>query len=311
MSDHSHTTFEVPNNDHKIESRFVLSLALTGLILVAEIVGGVWTGSLALLSDAAHVFLDMLALALSYGAIRLAALPANNQHTYGFHRMKVIAAFINGAMLLLVAFEIFREAWTRFQTPEPILAGPMLVVAVIGLVVNLWVAMVLGGHDHDDLNTRAAFLHVVGDAISSVGVIVAGLVILFTGWLWVDPLVSLLIASIIMLGSGRVLRQSLHILNEGAPEGLNVAEVSQAMRQVAGVDDVHDLHVWTVSPGYVALSAHVVLADQFLSQTGLVMGELKEIIAHQFNIEHTTIQFECRNCGQGEVVCVPTTPFQM
>jgi cobalt-zinc-cadmium efflux system protein len=304
--DHAHSAVEVPT-DGKVENKFVLALVLTGLILIAEIIGGVWTGSLALLSDAAHVFLDMFALALSYGAIRLAALPPNPSHTYGFHRMKVIAAFINGATLLLVSFEIFREAWSRFQNPEPILAGPMLVVAVIGLIVNLVVVFVLSGHDHDDLNTRAAFLHVLGDTLSSVGVIVAGVLILFTGWLWVDPLVSVLIALVILSGAGRVLKQTIHILNEGAPEGVDVAELGQAMRQVAGVNEVHDLHVWTVSPGYTALSAHVVLVDQSLSQTHPIMDELKEIIAHQFGIEHTTIQFECRNCGQGPVVCVNHT----
>jgi cobalt-zinc-cadmium efflux system protein len=177
-------------------------------------------------------------------------------------------------------------------------------VAVIGLGVNLVVAFVLSGHDHDDLNTRAAFLHVLGDTLSSVGVIAAGVVILFTGWLWVDPLVSVLIGLIILAGSWRVLKQTVHILTEGAPEGVTASEVAQAMRQAPGVAEVHDLHVWTVSPGYPALSAHVVLADQALSQTGPLMAELKEIIYHQFGIEHTTIQFECHNCGQGTVVCV-------
>lgn len=301
--DHSHLS-PGQSGDSKIESKFLLALALTGFILVAEVVGGLWTGSLALLSDAAHVFMDVLALGLGYGAIRLAALPPSDRHTYGFHRMKVLAALINGATLLLVAFEIFREAWSRFQNPTPVLAGPMLVVAIIGLGVNLVVALALRQHDHDDLNTRAAFLHVLGDALASVGVIAAGVVILATGWLWVDPLVSVLIALIILAGSGRVLRQSIHILNEGAPEGLNASDVGQAMRQMAGVAEVHDLHIWTVSPGYTALSAHVVLADQALSQTGQVMANLKEIIAHQFGIEHTTIQFECHNCGQGAVVCV-------
>jgi len=281
-----------------------LVLALTGFILAAEIIGGLWTGSLALLSDAAHVFMDMFALALAYGAIRLAALPPSHNHTYGFHRMKVIAAFINGATLLLIAFEIFRESWERFQNPSPILAGPMLVVAVVGLGVNLVVALTLRQHDDDDLNTRAAFLHVLGDALASVGVIVAGVVILFTGWLWVDPLASVLIGGIILLSSGRVLKQTIHILNEGAPESIDVVQVGQAMQQVAGVAEVHDLHAWAVSPDYLALSAHVVLADQALSQTHPLMDELKEIIAHQFGIEHTTIQFECRNCGQGPVVCV-------
>lgn len=288
----------------RTERRFVLSLVLTGLILVAEVVGGLWTGSLALLSDAAHVFLDVFALGMSYLALRLAALPPDDRHTYGFHRMQVLAALLNGATLLLVAVEIFREAWARLQHPSPVLAGPMLVVAAVGLVVNLVVALVLREHDHHDLNVRSAFLHVAGDALASVGVIAAGIVILFTGWQWVDPLVSVLIGLIILLGSGRVLRESVHILAEGMPEGLTATQVAEAMGRVAGVEEVHDLHVWTVSPGYAALSAHVVLADQALSRTQEVMDDLKRALTDEFGIEHTTIQFECGNCGQGAVLCV-------
>ena len=294
----------MPRDTQHLERRFVLSLALTGLILVAEVVGGLWTGSLALLSDAAHVFLDAFALGMSYIALRLAALPPDDRHTYGFHRMQVLAALANGATLLLVAFEIFREAWERFRQPAPVLAGPMLAVAVVGLVVNLVVALVLREHDHHDLNVRSAFLHVLGDALASLGVIVAGVVIVFTGWMVVDPLISVLIGLTILAGSGRVLRQSVHILAEGMPEGLTVTQVAEAMGRVSGVGEVHDLHVWTVSPGYVALSAHVVLADQSLSQTQRVMDGLKQALAEEFYIEHTTIQFECDNCGQGAVVCV-------
>jgi len=286
-----------------IEHRFVLSLALTGLILVAEVVGGLWTSSLALLSDAAHVFLDVFALGMSYVTLRLAALSADDRHTYGFHRLQVLAALANGATLLLVAFEIFREAWVRFQHPSPVLAGPMLAVAVVGLVVNLLVALALREHDHHDLNVRSAFLHVLGDALASLGVIVAGVVIVFTGWMLVDPLVSVLIGLTILAGSGRVLRESVHILAEGVPEGLTVTQVAEAMGRVSGVGDVHDLHVWTISPGYVALSAHVVLSDQALSQAQNVMNGLKQILSRRFSIEHTTIQFECDNCGQGTVVC--------
>jgi cobalt-zinc-cadmium efflux system protein len=304
----------VQNHDHSVErssgdeatkNRFVLSLVLTGLILVAEIVGGFWTGSLALLSDAAHVFLDMLALGMSYVAVVLASLKPNDRHTYGFHRMKVIAAFINGATLLLVAVEIFREAAHRLANPAPILAGPMLVVAVIGLVVNLVVALVLRSHDHDDLNTQSAFLHVLSDALSSVGVIGAGILILFTGWMWVDPLVSVMIAVVILSSSGRVLKQAVHILNEGAPDNAAVPDVAAAMGGVAGVTEVHDLHIWTVGPGYSVLSAHVVLSDQALSDTKVVMRELKETLAGRFQLEHTTIQFECSNCGQGPVTKYP------
>lgn len=283
------------------EKRFVLSLVLTGLIFLAEFVGGFWTGSLALLSDSAHVFMDAFALGLSYLAIRAAALPPNDRHTYGYHRLQVLAALANGATLLLIAFEILNQAWRRFREPQAVLAGPMLIIAVIGLAVNLAVAYILHQHDHDDLNTRSAFLHVLGDALASVGVIGAGVAILFTGWTWLDPLVSVLIGLLIMFSSGRILKESIHILAEGMPSGLTASAVAELMRSVAGVSEVHDLHVWTVAPGYIALSAHVTLADQSLSQTGEIMDALKEGLRANFDILHTTIQFECGNCGQGGV----------
>jgi cobalt-zinc-cadmium efflux system protein len=297
MHDHDHGT---PDK----EGRFIFALALTAVIFVAEFVGGLRTGSLALLSDSAHVFMDVFALGLSYLAIRAATLPANDRHTYGYHRLQVLAALANGATLLLISVEILRQAWDRFHAPEPVLAGPMLVIAVIGLIVNLIVALALRNHDHDDLNTRSAFLHVLGDALASVGVIAAGIAILFTGWWWLDPLMSVLIGLLILLGSGRVLRESVHILAEGMPEGMSATTIAQAMRRITGVGEVHDLHVWTVSPGYVALSAHIVLADQVLSQTTEIMAALKAVLHDEFEIHHTTIQFECDNCGQGTVACV-------
>lgn len=296
--------------------RFILALILTTAILVAEVIGGLWTGSLALLSDAGHVFMDVLALGLSFVALRVAALPPNERHSFGFHRFQVMAALINGVTLLWIAVEIFREAWSRFNAPVPILAGPMLVVAVIGLVVNLVVAFALHDHGHDDLNTRSAYLHVIGDALSSVGVIVAGVIILFTGWTWVDPLASILIAAIILVSSGRVLRDALHILIEGMPAGLTVSQVARAMETVDGVGSVHDLHVWTIGPGFTALSAHVVLTDnavdptlqpaaeRALGETQTILDELKHTLRTQFGVEHTTIQLECNHCGQGALLSV-------
>jgi cobalt-zinc-cadmium efflux system protein len=281
----------------------LLSLGLTGVIFFAELVGGLLTGSLALLSDAAHVFLDAFALGLSYVAIRLTSLPPDDRHTYGYHRLRVLAALINGATLLLVAFEILREAVRRFSNPEPVLAGPMLVVAITGLVVNLVVAFVLRGHGHEDLNVRSAFLHVLGDALASVGVIVAGVVIVLTGWTVVDPLISIMIAVIILVGSGNVLRRALHILIEGVPQGLTATDVAEVMDGVPGVSKVHDLHVWTVSPGYVALSAHVVLNDQSLSEAQDILENLEATLSEQFGIEHTTIQVECQSCAEGTIVC--------
>jgi cobalt-zinc-cadmium efflux system protein len=288
---------------HHTERRLLLALGLTGLILLLEVAGGLWTHSLALLSDAAHILLDILALALSYVALRVSTRPADERYTYGFHRARVLAALANGLLLLLMAFGIFREAWLRLHEPAQVLAGPMLAIAIAGLVVNLVVMRVLGDHDHDDLNVHSAFLHVLGDTLSSVGVIAAGIVILLTGWTWVDPLASVLIGIVIVVGSVRLLKASLHILAEGVPESLTLGEVALAMREVSHVAEVHDLHVWTVSPGYVALSAHVVLADRSLAEAQSVQQELKRELVERFGIDHTTIQFECVNCGQGTLTC--------
>jgi cobalt-zinc-cadmium efflux system protein len=293
----------VHRDTRKIEGRFVVALALTALILIAEVVGGLVTHSLALLSDAAHVLLDMLALGMSYVALRLAARPADDRHTYGYHRFEVLAALANGSLLFVMAVGIFREAWRRFQAPEPVLAGPMLVVAVIGLGVNLVVMRVLGDHDHDDLNVRSAWLHVLGDMLSSVGVIAAGLIILLTGWTLADPLVSMLIGLVILVGAGRVLRQALHVLLEGTPEGLSPSQITRTMREVPGVSEVHDLHIWTVSPGYVALSAHVVLDERSFPEAQDVQTGLRQMLAGRFSIHHTTIQVECADCGQGALTC--------
>lgn len=296
------------NNEIK-ENRFVLALALTGIIFLAEFIGGFWTHSLALLSDSAHVFMDAFALGLSYLAIRAAKLPADDKHTYGYHRMQVLAALTNGATLFLIASEILREAWDRFQNPEAVSAGPMLVIAVIGLIVNLIVAFTLSKHDQDDLNTRSAFLHVLGDASASVGVIAVGVILLFVNWLWLDPLVSVMIGVLILFSSGCVLKESIHILAEGMPEGMTATSIAESMRKVSGVSQVHDLHVWTVAPGYIALSAHVTVADQSISQTTEMMIALKETLHEGYEIQHTTIQFECENCGQGTVLCLePSIP---
>lgn len=305
-----------PHPNKTLENRFILSMVFTFAILIAEVVGGFWTGSLALLSDAAHVFMDVFALGLSYLALRLSALPADDRHTYGFHRLEVLAALINGVTLGAIAIEIFSESWKRWFNPEPIKSVEMLVIAAIGLVVNLVVAFVLGGHahehDHDhededgakaheeaeDLNVRSAYLHVLGDAISSVGVIVAAALIWWTGWTWLDPLMSVFIGVLIVVSSWRVLKSSLHILVEGVPEHLSVEKIGQSMAGVDGVLDVHDLHVWSICSGHVALSAHVLTADQTITANGGVMAEIKKRLK-KFGIEHTTIQFECEACGQG------------
>jgi len=309
-----------PHPNKTLENRFILSMLLTAGILIAEVIGGFWTGSLALLSDAAHVFMDVFALGLSFLALRLSALPADDRHTYGFHRLEVIAALINGITLGAIAIEIVSESWHRWFNPQPIKSMEMMAIAVIGLAVNLVVAFVLGGHRHDavkedggeehreaeDLNIRSAYLHVVGDAISSVGVILAAGLIWMTGWTWLDPLMSVLIGILILFSSWRVLRTSLHILVEGVPEGLSIVKIGQAMQSVTNVQNVHDLHVWGLCSGHVALSAHVVTADQPLVERDGMMAELKRRLS-DFGIEHTTIQFECATCGQGARLEAPAS----
>ncbi len=285
----------------QLERRFVLALGISLLVFLAELAGGWWTGSLALLSDSAHVFLDVFALGLSYIALRVAALPADDRHTYGWHRLEVFAALANGVTLLVITVAIFYEAWGRLQNPAPIHSAEMLVIATVGLVASLATARVL--EHHDDLNTRSAFLHVIGDALASLGVIVGGVVMLLTGWYAIDPLISAFIGAIIVVGSWRVLRSSLHILFEGAPEGIALGDVAHAMGNVAGVQDVHDLHLWSICSGYPALSAHVRVADASCDATTAQMSALKQTLAERFKIQHTTIQFEMTNCGQGTVVC--------
>lgn len=308
-----------PHPNPALEKRFLWSLALTGVILLAEVAGGLWTGSLALLSDAAHVFMDLFALGLSFIALRLSALPADDRHTYGYHRLEVLAALANGATLVVVALGIFGEAWERWRAPGPVKSGEMLVIAAMGLAVNLVVALVLGGHAHrdgeddhgahaEDVNLKSAWLHVVGDALSSLGVIAAAVVMGLTGWYWVDPLTSVLIGVIILLGSGRVLKNALHILVEGAPEHVSLRIVGEALTTAPGVVAVHDLHVWSLCAGHVALSAHVVLQDQPLTGSEAVMAELKARLRQRFGIEHTTIQFECAACGQGKPVIADVAP---
>jgi len=301
-----------PHPNKNIEKSFIISMLLTAVILVAEVIGGYWTGSLALLSDAAHVFSDILALGLSYLALRLSALPPNSRHSYGYHRMEVLAALVNGVSLVVIAIEIFAEAWQRWQNPQAIKSAETIFIASIGLVINLVIIFVLGRHSHEheedeekrereDINVHSAFLHVLGDVAATVGVMVAAGIIWFTGWMWVDPLMSVFIGILILVSSWRVLKSSLHILVEGVPENLSVEKIGQSMASVPDVQDVHDLHIWSICSGHIALSAHVITENQPLVESDSIMAELKKRLS-KFGIEHTTIQLECTACGQGRTI---------
>jgi cobalt-zinc-cadmium efflux system protein len=283
--------------DQTLQRRFALSLGISVFIFVAELAGGFWTGSLALLSDSAHVFLDIFALAFSYIALRVSTLPADDRHTFGWHRLEVFAGLANGITLFAVTITIFYEAWQRIKSPVVVHSAEMLVIAVIGLIANLITAQLLKEHHQHDLNVRSAFLHVVGDALSSVGVIIGGIVMLFTGWIIIDPIISVLICIFLFFGSWRVVRSSVHILFEGTPEGISLSDVARAISEIDGVREVHDLHIWSICSGYPALSVHV-CAD-FDRTTTERLSAIKKMLQERFGIEHTTIQIDSVNCGQG------------
>jgi len=288
--------------DHSISRGFLLAIGLTAVTLVAEVVGGLWTNSLALLSDAAHVFMDLFALILSLLAIRLAKRPVSDRRTYGWHRAEVFASLINGITLLLIGSGILHEAWGRFLHPEVVKSREMFIIAVIGLVMNLVAARALHSHSHDDLNVRSAFLHVLGDAIASLGVIIGGLIMLSTGWFVLDALVSAGIVVIISAGALRILREASHILLEGVPRHIRLEDVVERMRSVDGVEDVHYLHVWSICSHISALSAHIDLTpDSGQSQTE-VIETLEQMLEHDFHITQTTLQAVCSRCGNGPVL---------
>ena len=288
--------------DHSISRGFLLAIALTAVTLVAEVIGGFWTNSLALLSDAAHVFMDLFALALSLAAIRLAARPVSDRRTYGWHRAEILASLINGLSLLIIAVGILHEAWGRFQHPEPVKSREMFVIAVIGLVMNLIAARLLHGHAHHDLNVRSAFLHVLGDALASVGVIVGGLIMLQTGWYVVDSLISAGIALIIGWGALRILREAGHILLEGVPPHIDLQQVVARIKDQEGVNDVHQLHVWSICSHITALSAHIDLHPDDLHRQGEVIGRIEAMLDHDVHITRTTLQGQCHSCANGDTL---------
>ena len=267
----------------------IIALAITLGYALVEAAGGVLFHSLALLSDAGHMFSDALALGLAAFAAWLGARPAGTRHSYGFARAEVVAAFVNGLALLLVIIFIAVEAVGRLLDPQPVAGLGVMLVATIGLIVNLAVAFIIGREAHD-LNTRAALLHVVGDLVGSVAAITAGAVIYFTGWQPIDPLLSIVIAILILASTIRLLRDTLHVLMEGVPRGLRIEEVAGALKDLDGVRAVHDLHVWNIASGQAALSAHVELDD--LARWPATLENARRMLQGRFAIAHVTLQPE-------------------
>ncbi len=271
------------------------AMLLTGLFTIAEIIGGLLSGSLALLADAGHMVTDTAALAIAWGAARLSQRPTDRLRSYGYQRLQVIAALMNSIGFIGIVVWIMVEAFHRLQRPVEVLGGPMLVVAVIGLAVNLIVLRLLhGGHRHD-LNVKAAMLHVIGDLLGSVAAISAAAVILLTGWMPIDPLLSVLVALLILRSALGVVRQSLHILLEGTPQDFDREALERALVEgMPGVSGIHHVHVWSLSPEKPLLTMHVDVAD--VSDYRQTLLEIQRLLREDFGIHHATVQIEPGSC---------------
>jgi len=286
-----------------------VALAATAAIAVLELAGGFVAHSLALLSDAAHVTMDVVALAIALAASIQSMRPANERHTYGFARLEILAGLGNSALLLAVTVLIVAEAVKRFMHPELPEGSLMSIIASIGLVVNVGIAVMLLRASQVSLNLRAAMLHIGGDALGGVAVILGGAVIVATGAAWVDPALSLFVSAIILIGIVNVSREALNVLLESVPDHARLPLVRESIHRCEGVVAVHDLHVWTIGSGTHALSAHVVLDDRRLSEATAILNRITSAMHAEFGIAHVTIQFECESCEDDErVVCTQVEP---
>jgi cobalt-zinc-cadmium efflux system protein len=278
--------------------RLLWALAISAVYFIAELVAGFATNSLALLSDAGHMLSDIGAMALSLFAFRMAKRPATHQSTYGFHRVEILAALFNGLTLWLIVGVIFAAAYNRFAQPPVVESFGMMIVALFGLLVNIAAAAILhGGHRHN-LNLRGAFLHVVSDAVGSVGAIAAGVIMLTTGWYLADPLISIFIGGLILFSSWSLVKDSLSVLMQSVPKGIRLEEVRLTIEAVDGVSKVHDLHIWAVTSDIFTLSAHAVVANG--EDFHQVLNNIEDTLKERFNIEHTTIQLETESREEKE-----------
>ncbi|AMO99883.1 cation diffusion facilitator transporter family protein [Collimonas arenae] len=293
-------THALPSSQN--EKYIWIALGLTSTFLVVEVIGGLVTGSLALISDAAHMLTDTMALAIALAAIRIARRAPDARRTFGYHRFEILAAAFNAALLFLVAMYILYEAYQRFRSPAEIQSTGMLVIAVFGLFVNLLSMRLLSSGKDASLNVKGAYLEVWSDMLGSLGVIAGALLIRYTGWTWIDSLIAVLIGLWVLPRTWVLLKESVNILLEGVPEGMDIDQVQSAMRAVPGVLSVHDFHLWALTSGKASLTAHVVYDPAYAVEQQLLPA-LKDVLARQFSVYHTTLQFETFPCAHTDDGC--------
>jgi cobalt-zinc-cadmium efflux system protein len=298
---HSHTHF----NDIKgqITRRMAIALAITLAFVFVEIAAGLYSNSLALLTDAAHNFTDALALALSWWALRLTSQPANPKRTYGYHRAGILVALVNSTTLALIAIGIFYEAYHRFVNPPEVGADVLISVGSLAVVINVVTALMVRRGAENDLNIRAAFLHLMGDVLSTAGAVGAGVLIRFTGWNRLDPLVSVLIGFLILWNAWGIIREAINILMESTPTDIDMEQMVTDIQAVEGVRGVHDLHVWSITGSMRTLSAHLVTDDMSISEGANVQSQVNELLYQNYGVAHATLQLECEGCNPALLYC--------
>jgi cobalt-zinc-cadmium efflux system protein len=303
MLNHFHPHIHINDIAMQTSKRLTLSLTLTAAFVVVEVLAGIFSNSLALLTDAAHNFTDVIALGLSWYALRIAAKPAHAGKTFGYHRVGILVALVNSTTLILIAAGIFYEAWRRFLSPPEVDSTILIGVGALAFLINAGTAWLVHKGSDKDLNLRSTFLHLMGDVLSTLGAVFAGIVIAFTQWNWLDPLVSVLIGGFILVNAWKVLRQTIHILLESAPENVNVHQMVEDIRTVEGVRDIHDLHVWSINENLRMLSAHVVIDNVSIGEGTNIQRNINELLARGYQIQHATLQLECRDCDGVLLYC--------
>jgi cobalt-zinc-cadmium efflux system protein len=296
---HSHAHVAVRTTTH----RMALALFLTLGFVFIEAAAGLIANSLALLTDAAHNLTDVIALALSWYAVRLTLRPANSGKTFGYHRAGILIALFNSTTLVLIALGIFYEAYQRLLNPPEVEAGLMTIVAAIAFIVNVVTALLVKPGNEHDLNQRSAFIHLAGDALSTLGALIAGVLIMLTGWYILDPLVSVFIGLLIVWNAWLIIRESVEILLEGTPRDIDVEVMVKDIEQVPGVRGVHDLHVWSITQSMRALSAHVLVDDEPLSTGAEIQRRINAVLQQRYHIAHATLQLECVGCEPDTLYC--------